>query len=103
MSAGRRSAGSLRGGPDHLRSFWSMNVKHLTSGAAALIRQQAREIEIGRIQETRGGPEWFWSLTANGRTRADRVATFKEAKAQLQKSWDAWRRGRSWRRCLNLA
>jgi len=33
---------------------------------------------------------WFWSLTINGPvTRADRVATLEEAKAQLQKSWDA--------------
>ena len=31
-------------------------------------------------------------------TRADRVATLKEAKAQFQKSWDLGRRGRSWKR-----
>jgi hypothetical protein len=34
-------------------------------------------------------------------TRADRVATLKEAKAQFQKSWDARRRGRSWKRRAN--
>ena len=44
---------------------------------------------------TRGGPDslrWFWSMTVNGPvTRADRVATLEEAKAQFQKSWDAWK------------
>ena len=48
---------------------------------------------IGRIYQTRGGPDslrWFWSLTVNGpMTRADRVATLEEAKAQFQKGWDA--------------
>jgi hypothetical protein len=35
---------------------------------------------------------WFWSLTVNGpMTRSDRVATLEEAKAQFQKSWDAWK------------
>jgi hypothetical protein len=35
---------------------------------------------------------WFWSLTVNGpMTRADRVATLEEAKAQFQKCWDAWK------------
>jgi hypothetical protein len=32
-------------------------------------------------------------------TRVDRVATLKEAKAQFQKSWDARRRGRGWKKC----
>src|SRR4051812_50003756 len=45
------------------------------------------EWEIGRIYRTRGGPEslrWFWSMNANGpMTRADRVATLEEAKAQF--------------------
>ena len=49
---------------------------------------------VGCIYETRGGPDslrWFWSLTVNGpMTRSDRVATLEEAKAQFQKSWDAW-------------
>src|SRR4051812_45310250 len=53
------------------------------------------EWEIGRIYQTRGGPDslrWFWSLTVNGpMTRSDRVATLEEAKAQFQKSWDAWK------------
>jgi hypothetical protein len=51
--------------------------------------------DVGRNYETRGGPDnlrWFWSLTVNGpMTRADRVATLEEAKAQFQKSWDAWK------------
>ena len=53
------------------------------------------EWEIGRIYETRGGPDnlrGFWSMTVNGpMTRAGRVATLDEAKAQFQKSWDAWK------------
>jgi hypothetical protein len=36
------------------------------------------EWEIGRIYQTRGGPDnlrWFWSMTVNGpMTRSDRVA-----------------------------
>jgi hypothetical protein len=47
------------------------------------------EWNIGRIYQTRGGPEhlrWFWSLTVNGpMTRADKVATLEEAKAQFSK------------------
>jgi hypothetical protein len=53
------------------------------------------ERQVGRIYETRGGPDslrLFWSMTANGAmTRSDRVATLEEAKAQFQKSWDAWK------------
>ena len=53
------------------------------------------EWEVGRIYETRGGPDnlrWFWSMTVNGpMTRSDRVATLEEAKAHFQKSWDAWK------------
>jgi uncharacterized protein (DUF736 family) len=53
------------------------------------------EWEIGRIYQTRGGPEslrWFSSLIITGPTmRADRVASLEEAKAQFQKSWDAWK------------
>ena len=51
--------------------------------------------DVARIYETRGGPDslrWFWSMTVNGpMTRSDRVATLEEAKAQFQKSWDAWK------------
>ena len=50
---------------------------------------------IGRIYKTRWGPDslrWFWSLTVNGpMTRSGRVPTLQEAKAQFQKSWDAWK------------
>jgi hypothetical protein len=53
------------------------------------------EWAIGRIYETRGGPDrlrWFWSITVNGpMTRSDKVATLEEAKAQLRQSWDAWK------------
>jgi hypothetical protein len=53
------------------------------------------ECEVGRIYRTRGGPaslRWFWSLTVNGpMTRSGRVPTLQEAKAQFQKSWDAWK------------
>ena len=41
------------------------------------------EWEIGRIYQTRGGPDslrWFWSMTVNGlMTRSDRVAPLEEA------------------------
>jgi len=51
------------------------------------------EWEVGRIYETRGGPDslrWFWSMNANGpMTRSNRVATLEEANAQFQRSWDA--------------
>ena len=49
---------------------------------------------IGRIYETRGGSarlRWFWSLTITGMARSGKVATLDEAKAQLQKSWNAWK------------
>ena len=54
------------------------------------------EWEIGRIYQSRGGPDslrWFWSMTATAgpMTRSGRVATLEEAKAQLRKSWDAWK------------
>jgi hypothetical protein len=53
------------------------------------------EWEVGRIYETRGGPDnlrWFWSMNANGpMTRSGRVGSLEEAKAQFQKSWDAWK------------
>jgi hypothetical protein len=51
--------------------------------------------DIGRIYEVRGGPNdlrWFWSFALHGpMTRSDRAATLEEAKAQFQKSWDAWK------------
>jgi hypothetical protein len=55
------------------------------------------EWAIGRIYETRGGPDrlrWFWSFTVTcPMTRCDRVSTLEEAKAQFRKSWDAWEAG----------
>ena len=65
------------------------------------------EWEVGRIYQTRGGPDslrWFWSLTANGpMTRADRVATLEETKAHSKRAGTPGRRGRSWKRLPNLA
>ena len=59
------------------------------------LRHLQRRMVVGGIHETRGGPEnlrWLWSMTVNGPiTRSDRVATLEEAKAQFQKSWDAWK------------
>jgi hypothetical protein len=53
------------------------------------------EWQIGRIYQTRGGPDHlrcFWSFSQHGpMMRSDRVATLEEAKAQFQKSWDAWK------------
>jgi hypothetical protein len=47
------------------------------------------EWNIGRIYQTRGGPD---NLNANApMMRSDRVATLEEAKAQFQKSWEAWK------------
>ena len=45
------------------------------------------------MYEIRGGPlRWFWSLTVDPpMARSDKVATLEEAKAQFQKSWDAWK------------
>jgi hypothetical protein len=38
------------------------------------------------------GPDSLWSFTlAPPINRSDRVATLEEAKAQFQKSWDAWK------------
>jgi hypothetical protein len=60
------------------------------------------EWEIGRIYQTRGGPEslrWFWSMTVNGpMTRSDRVATLEAAKAQFRRAGRCGKRGRSWKR-----
>ena len=42
------------------------------------LHRRYRRVAIGRIYETRGGPDslrWFWSMTVNGpMTRSDRVA-----------------------------
>ena len=53
------------------------------------------EWDVGRIYETPDSPDnlrWFWSINVNGpMTRSGRVATLEEAKAQFQKSWNAWK------------
>jgi hypothetical protein len=53
------------------------------------------ELEVGRIYQTRGGPDslrWFWSLTVNGSmTRADRRGDLEEAQAKSQTNWNAWK------------
>jgi hypothetical protein len=61
------------------------------------------EWEVGRIFQTRGGPErlrWFWSMTFNGPlTRSDRVATLEELERAFRRAGTPGRRGRNWRRC----
>jgi hypothetical protein len=60
------------------------------------------EWEIGRIYQTRGGPDslrWFGSMNANGpMTRSDRVATLEEAKVRFQRAGTPGRLGRRWKR-----
>jgi hypothetical protein len=50
---------------------------------------------LGGLTKARGGPEhlrWFWSFAVQGpMTRSNRVPTLEEARAQFQKSWDAWK------------
>jgi hypothetical protein len=62
----------------------------------------AGEWGIGRIYQTRGGPEslrWSWSLTVTGpMTRSDRVATLDQAKAHFRRAGTPGRRGRSWKK-----
>ena len=64
---------------------------------------------IGRIYETRGGPDrlrWFWSFTVTcPMTRSDRVSNLDEAKAQFEDRLaamagvgEARRRGVDWDR-----
>jgi hypothetical protein len=54
--------------------------------------------DVGRIYATPDSPDhlrWFWSMNVNGpMTRAGHMPTLEEAKAQLQKSWGAWKAGR---------
>ena len=48
---------------------------------------------VGRIYETRGGPDhlrWFWSFIVTCLTRSDRVSTLEEAKAQFETAWRQW-------------
>ena len=53
---------------------------------------------IGRIYETRTGPEslrWFWALHLPNKPRGlrtdKRAATLDEAKAELEASWKLWK------------
>jgi hypothetical protein len=61
------------------------------------------EWEIGRIYQTRGGPDslrWFGSMNANGpMTRSDRVATLARPRRRFRRVGMRGRRGRSWKRC----
>jgi hypothetical protein len=62
-----------------------------------MLPRGAAEESSPRLRPAAGacGPDslrWLWSMTVNGpMTRADRVVTLEEAKAQFQKSWDAWK------------
>jgi hypothetical protein len=53
---------------------------------------------IGRIYETRSGPEhlrWFWALHPPSRPEnlriANQVATLEAAKAEFEASWKQWK------------
>ena len=53
---------------------------------------------IGRIYETRTGPEslrWFWALHAPSKPgdmrTSNQVATLDEAKAEFEASWKQWK------------
>ena len=52
------------------------------------------EWAIGRIYDTRGGPDrlrWFWSFTVTcPMTHSDRVSTLEGAKAQFETAWQQW-------------
>jgi hypothetical protein len=104
----RKTAGGIRGqrkaGVRRQTAVTAMPLKMRPTGLGSGIDKDRAdytvftgEWEVGRIYETRGGPDnlrWFWSVTVNGpMTRSDRVATLEEAKAQFQKSWDAWKKG----------
>ena len=60
---------------------------------AGLHRLQRRRASAGSTKAWRSDRlRWFWSLTVNGQWRAPTsVATLEEAKAQFQRSWDAWK------------
>ena len=74
---------------------WDLVLAPGATRTARTIPSTARRVGGRSHLRVRGGPDnlrWFWSMTVNGpMTRADRVATLEEAKAQFQKSWDAWK------------
>ena len=68
------------------------------------------EWNIGRIYEVRGGPEhlrWFWALhfpsKPEGLRTDNRVATLEAARRSSRRAGGNGWRGRSWKRCPNLA
>jgi hypothetical protein len=86
--------------PNNLSVRYSTQHKVFVFSAGSPVQRQGLSTvycggwDVGRIYESRGGPEslcWFWSFTLHGpMTRSDRAATL-EAKAQFQKSWEAWK------------
>ena len=52
---------------------------------------------IGRIYETRTGPEdlrWFWALhfpASQGPAQPNRAATLEQAKGEFEASWKQWK------------
>jgi hypothetical protein len=86
----RKTAGGIRGqrkaGVRRQTAVTAMPLKMRPTGLGSGIDKDRAdytvftgEWEVGRIYETRGGPDnlrWFWSMTVNGpMTRSDRVAT----------------------------
>ena len=61
--------------------------------------------DLGRIYESPDSPDALVLVDDRQRpmTRSGHMPTLEEAKAQFQKSWDAWRRGRIWRRASGVA
>ena len=59
---------------------------------------------IGRIYETRGGPDhlrWFWSLTVTGRWRARTGwRPWRKPRRSFRRVGTPGRRGRSWKRSI---
>src|SRR4026208_776801 len=66
-------------GIDKDRPDYTVGTRQGAGKARPEYRVVTGEWEVGRIYETRGGPDnlrWFWSMTVNGpMTRSDRVAT----------------------------
>ena len=71
------------------------------------LQRVQRRLAVGRIYERRGfSPDirWEWSVHGIVLRRSPRIrsngcsGSLEEAKAELQKCWDAWKFGRSWKR-----
>jgi hypothetical protein len=74
-----------------------LSVPVIPSSRHACHRPTA-EWRIGRIYETRTGPQglpWFWALHApskSGEVRtSNHVATLDQAKAEFEASWKQWK------------